>query len=65
MKSYFGFKLHTKEDCDFGLIRSLQTTTASVHDSKIDLSEKGEVVYRAGVILVLNQRVLMQPCNEE
>jgi IS5 family transposase len=46
MKSYFGFKLHTKEDCDFGLIRSLQTTTASVHDSQIDLSEEGEVVYR-------------------
>jgi IS5 family transposase len=45
-KSYFGFKLHTKEDCDFGLIRSLQTTTASVHDSRVDLSEKGEVVYR-------------------
>ncbi|PKL58797.1 MAG: IS5/IS1182 family transposase, partial [Methanomicrobiales archaeon HGW-Methanomicrobiales-5] len=45
-KSYFGFKLHTKEDCDFGLIRALQTTTASVHDSQIDLSEKGEVVYR-------------------
>jgi IS5 family transposase len=45
-KSYFGFKLHTKEDCDFGLIRVLQTTTASLHDSQIDLSEKGEVVYR-------------------
>lgn len=45
-KSYFGFKLHTKEDCDFGLIRALQTTTASVHDSQIDLSEPGEVVYR-------------------
>jgi IS5 family transposase len=45
-KSYFGFKLHTKEDCDFGLIRSLLTTTASVHDSQIDLSEEGEVVYR-------------------
>jgi IS5 family transposase len=45
-KSYFGFKLHTKEDCDFGLIRALQTTTASVHDSQIDLSENGEVVYR-------------------
>jgi len=28
------------------LIRALQTTTASVHDSQIDLSEKGEVVYR-------------------
>jgi IS5 family transposase len=45
-KSYFGFKLHTKEDCDFGLIRALLTTTASVHDSQIDLSESGEVVYR-------------------
>ena len=45
-KSNFGFKLHTKEDCDFGLIRALQTTTASVHDSRIELSEEGEVVYR-------------------
>jgi IS5 family transposase len=45
-KSYFGFKTHTKEDCDFGLIRELQTTTASVHDSQVDLSKKGEVVYR-------------------
>lgn len=45
-KSYFGFKLHTKEDCDFGLIRAIQMTTASVHDSQIDLSEPGEVVYR-------------------
>lgn len=45
-KSYFGFKHHTKEDCDFGLIRSLQTTTASLHDSQIDLSEKGDVVDR-------------------
>ena len=45
-KSYFGFKLHTKEDRDFGLIRAIQTTTASVHDSQIDLSEEGEVVYR-------------------
>ena len=44
--SYFGFKLHTKEDCDFGLIRALETTTASVHDSQVDLSKKGEVVYR-------------------
>jgi len=45
-KSYFGFKLHTKEDCEFGLIRALETTTASVHDSQIDLSKEGEVVYR-------------------
>ena len=45
-KSYFGFKIHTKEDCDYGLIRELQTTTASLHDSQIDLSNEGEVVYR-------------------
>ena len=45
-KSYFGYKLHTKEDCDFGLIRALDVTTASTHDSQIDLSEKGEVIYR-------------------
>jgi len=45
-KSYFGFKVHTKEDCDYGLIRELQTTTASLHDSQVDLSKEGEVVYR-------------------
>jgi len=45
-KSYFGYKLHTKEDCDFGLIRALEVTTASRHDSQIDLSNKGEVIYR-------------------
>jgi IS5 family transposase len=28
------------------LIGELQTTTASLHDSQIDLSEEGEVVYR-------------------
>jgi IS5 family transposase len=46
MKSYFGYKLHTKEDCDFGLIRALDVTTASTHDWQIDLSKEGEVVYR-------------------
>jgi IS5 family transposase len=44
--SYFGFKTHTKEDCDYGLIWEIQTTTASLHDSQIDLSKEGEVVYR-------------------
>jgi hypothetical protein len=43
-RSYSGFKVHTKEDCDFGLIRELQTATASVHDSQIDLLKEGEVV---------------------
>jgi IS5 family transposase len=45
-KSYFGFKLHSKLDTDFGLIRALETTPASVHDSQVDLSDDGEVVYR-------------------
>jgi IS5 family transposase len=45
-KSYFGYKLHSKVDTDLGLIRELQTTTASVHDSQVDLSSEGEVVYR-------------------
>ncbi len=31
---------------DYGLIRDLETTTASVHDSQVDLSKEGEVVYR-------------------
>jgi IS5 family transposase len=45
-KSYFGFKVHSKEDCDFGLIWEIQTSTASLHDSQIDLSKEGEIVYR-------------------
>lgn len=45
-ESSFGFKLHSKTDTDHGLIRDLETTTASVHDSRVDLSRPGEVVYR-------------------
>ena len=45
-KSYFRFKVHSKEDCNYGLIGEIQTSTESLHDSQIDLSEKGEVVYR-------------------
>jgi IS5 family transposase len=45
-KSYFGFKLHSKVDADYGLIRDFEVTTASVHDSQVDLSREGEVVYK-------------------
>ena len=45
-RSIYGFKLHSKSDVDRGLIRDLETTTASVHDSRVDLSKPGEVVYR-------------------
>ena len=45
-RSYYGFKLHAKSDVDLGLIRDLETTPANVHDSRVDLSREGEVVYR-------------------
>jgi len=45
-KSSYGFKLHAKSDVDLGLIRELETTTASVRDSQVHLSRPGEVVYR-------------------
>jgi IS5 family transposase len=43
---YFGYKLHNKVDVEYGLIRNIETTTASVHDSQIDLSSEGERIYR-------------------
>lgn len=45
-KSFFGYKLHAKMDLDHGLIRCLEATPANVHDSRVDLSMSGEVVYR-------------------
>ena len=45
-RSSYGFKLHAKADVDLGFIRDLETTTASVHDSRVDLSRPGEMVYR-------------------
>jgi IS5 family transposase len=45
-KSVFGYKLHMKMDLDHGLIRELEASAANVHDSRVDLSAPGEVVYR-------------------
>ncbi len=45
-KFHFGYKLHNKVDIQYGLIRAIKTTTASVHDSQIDLSSRGERIYR-------------------
>jgi IS5 family transposase len=45
-KSHFGYKLHTIIDKEYELIRRFETTTASVHDSQVDLSKEGEIVYR-------------------
>jgi IS5 family transposase len=43
---HFGFKLAQKNDIDYCLIREIETTTASLHDSQVDLSKEGEVVLR-------------------
>ena len=43
---HFGYKLHSKVDLDYALIRDIDTTTAKVHDSRVDLSVPGEVVLR-------------------
>jgi IS5 family transposase len=45
-KSYFGYKLHSKIDTDYQLIRKLETSPASLHDSQVDLIDPGEVGYR-------------------
>lgn len=45
-KSQFGYKLHILLDEDHQLIHRIETTTASLHDSKVDLSREGETVYR-------------------
>jgi IS5 family transposase len=47
LKVFFGFKSHDLVDRKHGLIRETELTTASKHDSKIDLStNKKQVVYR-------------------
>ena len=43
---YFGYKLHQKTDIDYCLIREIETTTAKLNDSQVDLSVKGEIVLR-------------------
>jgi Transposase and inactivated derivatives, IS5 family len=45
-KSYFGYKLHSLIDKEYMFIRRIRTTTASLHDSQIDLSSQGQTVYR-------------------
>lgn len=40
---HYGYKLHTKPDVDYGLIRECETTTASTNDGQVDLVEEGDV----------------------
>ena len=39
----YGYKAHVKCDANHQLIRSVETTTASVHDSQVHLEKNGDV----------------------
>jgi IS5 family transposase len=43
---HFDYKLYEDVDTQYGLIRAIETTTASVHDSQVDLSREGKTIYR-------------------
>jgi IS5 family transposase len=43
---HFGYKLHQTTDIDYCLIRDLETSYASMHDSQVDLSIPGVPVFR-------------------
>jgi IS5 family transposase len=45
-KSYYRYKIHTKTDINYSLIRKVENTPANVHDSRIDLINPEDVVYR-------------------
>jgi len=69
----FGYKLHQKTDIDYGLIREIETTTAKLHDSQIDLSTQGEVVIRdrgyfgakaKGIDFTMKRRTTDMPLDE-
>jgi IS5 family transposase len=45
-KNYFGFKAHTKVQKGSKLIEELAVTTASTHDSNIDLANEDDIIYR-------------------
>ena len=43
---HYDYKLYTIMDTTHDLIQHIETTTANVHDSQVNLSEKGNVIYR-------------------
>ena len=45
-ETHFGYKLHQTTDIDYSLIRDIETSTASLHDSQVDLSIPSVPVFR-------------------
>lgn len=72
-ETHFGYKLHQKTDMDYGLIRDIETSTASLHDSQVDLSVKDEIVLRdrgyfgapaVGIDFTMKRRTTEKPLGE-
>jgi transposase, IS5 family len=62
-KSHFRYKLHSKDELAYGLIRELETTPANCHDSQVNLSVPGEIVLRDREYLSLRLRELISLWN--
>jgi len=72
-ETHFGYKFHQKTDIDYCLIREFATTTASLHDSQVDLSAEGEPVFRdrgyfgakaKGIDFTMKRRTTEKPLDE-
>ncbi len=70
---HFGYKLHQTTDIDYYLIRDIETSTASLHDSQIDLSIPGIPVFRdkgyfgakaKGIDFTMKRRTTDKPLSE-
>lgn len=72
-ESHFGYKLHQITDIDYCLIRNIETSTASLHDSQVDLSIPGIPVLRdrgyfgvkaKGIDFTMKRRTTDMPLSE-
>jgi IS5 family transposase len=72
-ETHFGYKLHQKTDLDYSLICEIETSTASLHDSQVDLSVKDEIVLRDrgyfgttanGIDFTMKRRTTEKPLGE-
>lgn len=70
---HFGYKLHQTTDIDYYLIRDIETSTASLHDSQVDLSIPGIPVFRdkgyfgvkaKGIDFTMKRRTTDKPLSE-
>lgn len=70
---HFGYKLHQLTDIDYCLIRDIETSTASLHDSQIDLSipdvpvlrDRGYFGVKAkGIDFTMKRRTTDKPLSE-